>query len=166
MFSLSKNNFFKDLKPATRLALYNIIDFIFRKKRDVIIKAELSEGYVEKLVTLAQFERNPACLSVLFALFSHMSRTWSAQEPELLRLWDTMQRYWPVTAGGSAQDSSQPSMDQLRELLLDCFQSNDFYASHVIPMCLEKLDVTQDLSANTKVRMIISGQLPAPADTR
>lgn len=152
IFSLSRETRFKDLKPAARQTLYLLVETLLRSRGKALLKASTIPELVRGLVTLAEFEKTPACLEVLFNLYTYLSKDWDLEAEEFQALWGSFSRYWPVTVGGSREQVSKPTSEELRDLLLQCILSNDSYAKNAIPMCLEKLDTTQDLSATTKVR--------------
>jgi len=150
IFSLSRETRFKDLKPAARQTLYLLVETLLRSRGKALLKASTIPELVRGLVTLAEFEKTPACLEVLFNLYTYLSKDWDLEAEEFQALWGSFSRYWPVTVGGSREQVSKPTSEELRDLLLQCILSNDSYAKNAIPMCLEKLDTTQDLSATTK----------------
>lgn len=152
IFSLCRETRFKDLKPAARQTLYLLIETLLRSRGEALLKASTIPELVRGLVTLAEFEKTPGCLEVLFNLYTYLSKDWDLEAEEFQALWGSFSRYWPVTVGGSREQVSKPTSEELRDLLLQCILSNDSYAKNAIPMCLEKLDTTQDLSATTKVR--------------
>lgn len=151
IFALSDYSVMRDLTPATRLELLQVIDSLFRNRGVSLIKKTGTASLVTGLVEFATHEKNPMCLKVLFPLFSHLSKEWNMDDSQFDSLWNSFSRYFPITVGGPVRDPKQPSQELLRDLLLECMMSNDAYAKSLIPMCLEKLDTTADLSANTKV---------------
>ncbi|KAH6723389.1 Dos2-interacting transcription regulator of RNA-Pol-II-domain-containing protein [Leptodontidium sp. MPI-SDFR-AT-0119] len=150
IFSLSRQGRFKDLKPATRQILYLLVETLFKSRGDALLKSSTIPPLIRGLVGIAEFEKTPSCLGVLFQLYTYLSKEWDLEANEFQTLWDSFYRYWPVTVGGSTQQVSKPTSEELRDMLLECILSNDSYAKNSIPMCLEKLDTTHDLSAMTK----------------
>ncbi|KAG4438066.1 hypothetical protein IFR05_006432 [Cadophora sp. M221] len=150
IFSLSRQGRFKDLKPATRQTLYLLTETLLKSRGDALLKASTIPPLIRGLVGIAEFEKTPICLGVLFQLYNYLSKEWDLEANEFQTLWDSFSRYWPVTVGGSTQQISKPTSEELRDMLLECILSNDSYAKNSIPMCLEKLDTTHDLSATTK----------------
>ncbi|KAL2070639.1 hypothetical protein VTL71DRAFT_13665 [Oculimacula yallundae] len=150
VFSLSKENRFKDLKPAARQTLYRLVETLLRTRGDALLKATTIPQIVRGLVTVAEFEKTPGCLGILFQLYTYLSKDWDLEAEQFQALWDSFSRYWPVTVGGSTQQVSNPTSEELRNMLLECILSSDSYAKDAISMCLLKLDITSDLSATTK----------------
>ncbi|KAK0119949.1 hypothetical protein ONS95_011373 [Cadophora gregata] len=150
IFSLSRETRFKDLKPTARQTLYLLINTLLRSRGDALLKSSTIPQLVRGLVTLAEFEKTPGCLEVLFNLYKYLSNDRDIEVEESQAIWESFSRYWPVTVGGSREQISKPSSEELRDMLLECILSSDSYAKNAIPMCLEKLDTTQDLSATTK----------------
>ncbi|KAH7354810.1 Dos2-interacting transcription regulator of RNA-Pol-II-domain-containing protein [Rhexocercosporidium sp. MPI-PUGE-AT-0058] len=150
VFSLSKQNRFKDLRPAARQTLYLLVETLIKSRGDALLKSSSIPPLIGGLVGIAEFEKTPICLGVLFQLYTYLSKEWDLEADEFQTLWDSFYRYWPVTVGGSTQPLSKPTSEELREMLLECILSNDSYARNSISMCLEKLDTTHDLSATTK----------------
>lgn len=105
--------------------------------------------FVEGIVAMAEFEKDPTCLNMLFPIYRQLSKEWNLDEEELVLMWGSFIRYFPIKMGGRA--AAVPSPEDLKHQLLDCFISNDGYAKHAFPRLMELLDTNQDLSANTKV---------------
>ncbi|KAH8591990.1 RNAPII transcription regulator C-terminal-domain-containing protein [Bisporella sp. PMI_857] len=99
---------------------------------------------------MAQFEKDPSCLRVLFGIYEEFGKTWALNEQTYMLIWESYVRYFPITLATAATDPSVPTPDHLRALLLSCFVSNDIYATEAFPRLIDMLDTNQDLSANTK----------------
>ena len=156
VFGLADGSTFKDLKVATRLTLFKIVDSLFRRFPEALIRDVGIKSRVSGLVSMAELEKNPSCLSVLFSLYAHLSRDWDLEDEELKKTWDSFIRYFPVSIGTAKQDPSVPTKEEIRSLLLQCILSNDYYAKEAIPRCIDMLDTSSDLSADTKVFSLIS----------
>ncbi|KAI9048026.1 hypothetical protein LZ554_007824 [Drepanopeziza brunnea f. sp. 'monogermtubi'] len=154
IYGLAGFSIMRDLAPATRVELLMVLDIIFRQRGLDLIKITGIASQINGLVELASYEKNPSCLTLLFSLYIHVSKEWDLEAPQFESLWNSFSRYYPITVGGSAKDPKQPSKETLRDLLLGCIVSNDSYAKDAIPMCLEKLDTTADLSADTKTEVL------------
>lgn len=154
IFSLAKQTRFKDLKSTTRQKLYLLVERLLKSRGDALLKTSTIPPLISGIVNIAEFEKTPICLGVLFKLYTYLSKKWDLEAAEFRTLWDSFSRYWPVTVGGSTQQVSNPTSEELRDMLLECILSNDSYAKNSISMCLDKLDTTNDLSATTKVSII------------
>ncbi|KAI6712818.1 hypothetical protein JHW43_004635 [Diplocarpon mali] len=154
IFTMASYSVLTSLPPSTRLDLLLVVDSLFRKRDLALIKAIKIPALISGLVSLAEIEKNPSCLKVIFSLYAHLSGGWDLEADEFQSLWGSFSRYYPITLGSTAKDASQPTQETLRDLLLQCIVSNDYYASVAIPMCLEKLDTTVDLSATTKLEVL------------
>ncbi|KAK6584811.1 hypothetical protein PZA11_003035 [Diplocarpon coronariae] len=154
IFTMANYSVLTGLPPSTRLDLLLVVDSLFRKRDLALIKAIKIPALISGLVSLAEIEKNPSCLKVIFSLYAHLSGGWDLGADEFQSLWGSFSRYYPITLGSTAKDASQPTQETLRDLLLQCIVSNDYYASVAIPMCLEKLDTTVDLSATTKLEVL------------
>jgi DNA repair/transcription protein MET18/MMS19 len=152
IFELASGSIFKNQKPATRVKLYEVIDFLFKNFQKPLIRDVKLATLVSGLVSMAELEKNPSCLGILFPLYAHISQKWPLLHPEFKLTWDSFIRYFPVTVGGAAQDPAIPGKELLRDLLLQCILSNDSYAKEAIPRFIDMLDTSTDLSANVKVR--------------
>lgn len=151
VFILAEGTTFKDQKPTTRLALFDLIDYMFRTHSKNLTRNTNAHYLVAGLVSMAELEKNPSCLIVVFQLYEHISREWELQDLDLKSIWESFIRYFPITVGSAAQDRAVPSREDLKVSLLQCIISNEFYAGDAFTRCLEMLDVNSDISANLKV---------------
>jgi DNA repair/transcription protein MET18/MMS19 len=154
VFELAKGSAFKDQKPATRVKLYELVEFLVKKYQAPLIRDVKVAPLVSGLVSMAELEKNPSCLGILFPLYSHISQKWPLEDSDFEAIWESFVRYFPVTVGGATQDPSVPAKELVRELLLQCILSNDHYAKAAIPRFIDMLDTNTDLSANLKVESI------------
>jgi DNA repair/transcription protein MET18/MMS19 len=155
VFGLASGSTFKDQKPPTRLALFKLIDFMFRTYVKNLTREKSVNYLVEGLISMAELEKNPACLAVVFPLYEHISKEWDLSTPDFNGIWDSFIRYFPITVGSTAQDPSAPTREDLKAYLLQCITSNDAYAEYAFPRLIDMLDTKSDLSANTKVRVSV-----------
>jgi DNA repair/transcription protein MET18/MMS19 len=107
---------------------------------------------VSGLVSMAELEKNPSCLSILFPLYAHISKHWTLGDSDYDSIWESFIRYFPVTLGGAPQDPSLPAKELIKELLLQCIISSHHYAKGAVPRFIDMLDTNTDVSANLKVR--------------
>jgi DNA repair/transcription protein MET18/MMS19 len=154
-FSLADGSTFKDQKPSTRLALFKLIDFMFRSHAKNLIREKSINHLVEGLISMAELEKSPSSLAVVFPLYEHISKTWDLNVSDFKGIWDSFIRYFPITVGSAVQDPSAPTREELKAYLLECIISNDAYAEYAFPRLIDMLDTKSDLSANTKVRVCI-----------
>lgn len=99
---------------------------------------------------MAEFEKDPRCLMVLFRIYQDISNTWSPSPESFKEIWDSFCRYFPISL--KTTDSSLPTRDELQAQLVGCFVSNDGYADHAFPYLIDALDVSRDtLTAYVKV---------------
>lgn len=154
IFGFAKGSTFKDQKPNTRVKLYELIDFLFKTFQAVLVRDVHIEPLVSGLVSMAELEKNPSCLEILFPLYAHISSKWGLSDTAYPIIWESFIRYFPITLGGAPQDPSVPAKELLKELLLECILSSEQYAAQAVPRFIDMLDTNTDLSANLKVRSI------------
>jgi DNA repair/transcription protein MET18/MMS19 len=154
VFGIANGSIFKDQKPTTRVKLYELIDFLFKKFQVPMIRDVKVTPLVSGLVSMAELEKNPSCLGILFPLYTHISKNWPLGDSDYDAIWESFIRYFPVSVGGAPQDSSVPSKELIKELLLQCILSSHRYAKEAVPRLIDMLDTNSDLSANLKVGML------------
>jgi DNA repair/transcription protein MET18/MMS19 len=151
IFSFNIERNLRDQKAATRRALLELLDTLIQLYKPSLIINGSSKAFVEGVVLMGEFEKDPTCLGILLPMYEKLSKEWELSEDALLLIWDSFVRYYPITISG--QNASVPTPDDLRRFLLNCFISNDTYAKNAFPRLIELLDTSQDLSANVKVRI-------------
>jgi DNA repair/transcription protein MET18/MMS19 len=149
VFTFNKGSSLRDQKAATRLALLELMSTLMQLYRQSLVTNMGSKEFVEGIVAMAEFEKDPTCLNILFPIYEALSMEWDLSDDALILIWDSFIRYYPIKLGGRA--TSVPTPDELKQLLLNCFISNDRYAGHAFPRLIDLLDTNQDLSANVKV---------------
>jgi DNA repair/transcription protein MET18/MMS19 len=149
VFAFNKGSTLMDQKAATRLALLELMSTLIQLYKSNLVTTVDSKEFVEGIVSMAEFEKDPTCLNVLFPIYETLSKEWDINEGALNLIWDSFIRYYPIKLSGRI--ASVPTPDELRQLLLNCFISNDSYAKYAFPRLIELLDTNQDLSANVKV---------------
>ena len=153
VFAFNRGSNLRDQKAATRLSLLELMQTLIRLYKSNLVTNIGSKEFVEGIVAMAEFEKDPTCLNVLFPIYEVLGKQWDLGEDALVPIWDSFIRYYPIKIGGRAA-ASVPTPDQLKQLLLDCFISNDCYAKFAFPRLMELLDTDQDLSANVKVWLL------------
>ena len=154
VFALASGSTFKDQKPATRVKLYQLLEYIFKNFQAPLLRDLTASKSVEGLTSMAELEKNPSCLAVLFPLYTYISGNWRLEDSELELIWESFIRYFPVTLGGAPQDPSVPAKEMIKHLLLQCIVSSAGYAQWAVPRFLDMLDTSTDLSANVKVALL------------
>ncbi len=152
VFGLASGSTFKDQKPTTRVKLYEVIDSLFKKYQAPLVRDVNVTPLIQGLVSMAELEKNPSCLGILFPLYTHISKNWPLSDSDYDSIWESFIRYFPVTLGGAPQDPSVPAKEMLKELLLQCILSSHHYAKGAVSRFIDMLDTNTDLSANLKVR--------------
>jgi DNA repair/transcription protein MET18/MMS19 len=152
VFAFNRGSNLRDQKAATRLSLLELINTLMRLYTPNLVADIGPREFVEGVVAMAEFEKDPTCLNVLFPIYVTLSAEWGLNDSTLVLIWDSFIRYYPITIGGRA--TSVPSPNELKQLLLDCFISNNSYARVAFPRLIELLDTSQDLSTNVKVRLL------------
>jgi DNA repair/transcription protein MET18/MMS19 len=148
-FKLASTSFREQL-PATRLAVFELLNFLLGTYSATLTRDMGAQSFVEGLVNLAEFEKDPRCLKVLFQMYQEISQDWTLQPHSFKLMWDSYSRYFPITL--KTTDTSVPGREELQLLLIGCFASNDAYATHALPHLLEGLDTSEDtLTAYVKV---------------
>ena len=100
---------------------------------------------------MAEFEKDPSCLRILFHSYELISHLWNLDSASFKNIWDSYSRYFPITLSGAGRDPSLPTPEELKMLLRSCFISHDDYAEHAIPRLIDMLDTAQDVvTANVK----------------
>jgi DNA repair/transcription protein MET18/MMS19 len=152
VFGFNTGSNLRDQKAATRLSLLELMNTLIRLYKPNLISNIGSKKFVEGIVAMAEFEKDPTCLNMLFPIYEVLSKEWDLDDDALIQIWDSFIRYYPIKIGGRA--ASVPTPDELKQLLVDCFVSNDSYAKHAFPRLMELLDTNQDLSADVKVWLL------------
>lgn len=159
VLSIDPNGVFRNQKASTRLAIYNLLDLLIEKHSWFLFKHIGANEFVGGLITLSEFEKEPTCLRIVFDMSSYISRSrdWNILPDIYSRLWESFSRYFPITLKASrGQDLSIPTPAELKQSLLNCFVAHDNYAKEAFPQLMTRLDVDQDISANTKVGTLLN----------
>jgi DNA repair/transcription protein MET18/MMS19 len=151
------NGTLNEQKPSTRLALFELIDFIYHEPHynTAIVKQMTPRKFVRGLVSMAELEKDPKCLRVLFQLYEQIGVDWGDEldTESLQSIWESFMRYYPITLKDAPnKDPSVPTREELKEGLRRCLTSNGYYAKYAFHRLVELLETTADLSANNKVR--------------
>lgn len=154
VFGLASGSVFKDQKLATRIKLFELIDLLLKKYQTAVIRDVTVTPLVSGVVAMAELEKHPSCLAILFPLYRHISNKWGLDDSDYDAMWESFVRYFPVTLGGAPQDPAVPTKELIKQLLLECIVSNESYAKGAIPRFIDMLDTNTDLSANVKVRKL------------
>lgn len=152
LFSLAKRDTLREQKAATRLVLFQLLETLLRRHESTLLRDIGREEFVKGLVAVAEFEKDPSCLNILFEMYTELGSDLSPESAK--NIWESYIRYFPIKMGGNARDESKPSIEQLKGLLLRCFVSSDLYAEWAFPRLIEQLDVDQDLTANVKMDVL------------
>ncbi|RFU34361.1 hypothetical protein B7463_g1958, partial [Scytalidium lignicola] len=152
MFAIANRNTLREQKAATRLVLFQLLHMLFKKHKSTLLSDIGRNEYVRGLVSIAEFEKDPSCLNILFQMYVDLGPDLSHESAK--SIWESYIRYFPLKMGGTARDESKPSIEQLKLLLLQCFVSSDLYAEWTFPRLIEQLDVDQDLTANVKMDVL------------
>jgi len=144
-----QSNVFISQKPDSRLVHYSLVSSLSDKFKRQLERDLGVPTLITGIADLAELEKNPSCLKVLFQLYAHISQNWDLQAAESSKLWELFVRYYPITLGGTALDPNKPSPEELKDLLLKCFISSDRYAEDAFNLLLSNLDTDQ--AANKKV---------------
>lgn len=151
VFVIDPKNGLRDQKGSTRVVLYELLVELMDVYKDNLVKNIGTENIVQGIVAMAEFEKDPSCLRILFGMYEDLGRNWGLSQDANLLIWESFSRYFPITLGGADRNRGFPTPDELRSLLLNCFISSDAYADKAFPRLLDMLDTNQDLSANVKV---------------
>lgn len=149
IFAVNTLELFNKLPASTRLALYDIFANLFDTQQETLAK-DMGASFVKAFVGLAEKEKDPSCLKIVFAIYKDTSSDkWALPVDSLKMSWDSFIRYYPITVGGKRSDISKPNPEVLKELLLQCLLSSNHYAEWTFPYLIEMLDTV--VSANIKV---------------
>jgi DNA repair/transcription protein MET18/MMS19 len=149
VFSMPSATFTAQL-ASTRLSLFELLDYLFSTYSATITRDMGADTFVSGLVSMAEFEKDPRCLTVLFQMYAQISESWKLNAKSFKAIWDSYCRYFPISL--KSTDPSVPTREELQQLLLQCFTSHDDYAVYAIPHLFDALDTTQDtLTASVKV---------------
>lgn len=138
-----------NLEPKKRLALLELIDYLFRTYSTKLRKELEDKILIDGLLSMAQPEKNPACLKLLFSLYSHLGREWDLNQDRLHDIFQSYVRYYPAEIGGN--DSTAAIKKELNDMLMHCFFSDENYAKEAFPRCIEMLETGNSLSVKSKV---------------
>jgi len=151
IFTLSSNDILRDQKLPTRVALLRLLELLMESYKSHLLKDLGNEKFVQGVVSMAAFEKDPNCLRVLFGMFEDLSRNWKLTEDECNPIFQSFSRYYPISLKEAInKDPAVPTPEELKLLLLNCFTSNDFYAKEAFGRLIDMLDANHDLSANSK----------------
>ncbi|PMD41655.1 hypothetical protein L207DRAFT_528262 [Hyaloscypha variabilis F] len=154
VFGLADGSVFKDQKPATRIKLFELVDLLLKKYQSAVIRDVTITTLVSGVVSMAELEKNPSCLAILFPLYRHISNKWPLEDSDYEAMWESFIRYFPITLGGAPQDPSVPTKELIKQLLLECILSDHHYSKGAIPRFIDMLDTNTDLSANLKIEVL------------
>ena len=142
---------FREQLPTTRLAVFELLNFLRCTYSTPIIRDLGAQSFVGSLVAMAEFEKDPRCLKLLFLIYQDIGQQWVLPPDSFELMWESYSRYFPITL--KTTDTSIPSREELQLLLIGCFASNDSYAVHTFPHLFDGLDTTEDtLTAYVKVQ--------------
>lgn len=147
VFALANTMNYKNLKPSTRANLLSLIKDLHSRYEFLLSSRPGVEDFVIGLLSMAQFEKTPTCLGILFPLFTQVTKVW-ALELEVKRLGDDLfksfYRYFPVDVSRSfVQEPSVPTLQDLSRYLEDCITSHSMYADFAFEDLLGNLDTVQ-----------------------
>ena len=150
------NGTLNDQKPSTRLALFELIEYLYYEPPcNVAIVKQMSRGeFVHGLVSMGELEKDPKCLKILFQLYAQIGGDWDDElhVDSMQSMHDSFMRYYPITLKDPPiKDPSLPTREELKEDLRRCMTSNSYYAKLVFPRLLELFETSSDLSADNKV---------------
>ena len=156
IFNRVLNNNAEGQKPSTRLVIFQLIEFLHSDDQYnmAIFKQLTPRKFVDGLVSMAEHEKDPKCLRILFRLYERVSADWANEldHGSLESIHDSFMRYYPITLKDpSIKDSSLPTREELKEDLRRCITSNGYYGKHVFPRLIEAFEISSDLSADNKV---------------
>lgn len=151
VFAVDTNDLLRTIKPAGRLALYNLLSLLMKRYQENIMKNVGRGEFTEGLVSMAELEKDPSNLKAIFLMYEDLSRNWKLDSDTCKKIWESFSRYFPITLARASTDPNTPKPEELRSLLLNCIISNDLHAAHAFPRLIDMLDTSQDLSANVKV---------------
>lgn len=154
IFAVEKNGVLRDLKAPGRLSLIELLTLLTEKHKLKIIKHVGQSDFVEGVVSMAEFEKDPSNLRCIFKLYAGLSATWTLTNELLTKIWESYSRYFPITLVRIDSNPLVATPEELRGLLLACFISHDFYAKEAFPRLIDMLDTNQDISANVKVSLL------------
>lgn len=138
---------YKDLKTATRANLLSLVTNLFTQyelrfsSRPGVVK------FVDGLLNMAQFEKTPQCLGILFPLYVKLTKTWALElESKKLaeRVFTSFYRFFPVDVSRNfSQKPGVTTMQDLSEALEECITCHPMYADLAFEQLLGNLDSHQ-----------------------
>ncbi|KAH6670613.1 Dos2-interacting transcription regulator of RNA-Pol-II-domain-containing protein [Halenospora varia] len=138
--ALNGRSTFMNQTNKTRCKFYTLLAMMEENFPNKIEKNLGIGHFVAGLLNLAETEKGPASLKVLFELYSKIGKEWNPDASTIKAIWESIWRYFPVTLGAAVTNPEMPQPGELRQLLLDCVVSNDHYAQESIPSLLQDLD--------------------------
>jgi len=127
VFTLSTNDILRDQKLATRVALLRLLRLLMDSHKTHLIKDLGTKAFVQGVVSMAEFEKDPNCLRVLFGIFEDLSRNWKLSEDVCTPMFQSFSRYYPISLKEAInKDPSVPTPEELKVLLLNCFNIERF----------------------------------------
>jgi DNA repair/transcription protein MET18/MMS19 len=155
VFSLTSTSL-REQKPATRLALFELLAFLVQTYSATLTRDMGPHLFVDGLVSMSAFDRDPKCIRVLCQMYEQISQTWSLNSEDFQKIWGSVSKYWPISFKEDPLDPSIPTVTELNFLIQTCFTSHDNYAVHAFEHLLTVLNTSGDtVAAYTKVTFLI-----------
>lgn len=148
-FRLNQNGNYAKQTPGSRATILQVIEALYSKYESALKRDMGASTLVSGLMGLLEFEKSPICLKLAFVLEAMLSRDWGLDNASLQLIWESFERFYPLSLKGRKADLWIPTSEELRSLLLQCIIANDAFAAKAFSLCLEKID-TGDLTADIR----------------
>ncbi|KAI2624749.1 Dos2-interacting transcription regulator of RNA-Pol-II-domain-containing protein [Xylaria nigripes] len=133
---------FKLQAPSTRLELYHLFKSLLENPtivHDLKTRHGDSCGFMQNLLNLCQFERDPENLMIWFAILNTLLQDFNPSTDVVSEVFKAFSAYFPISLRPSATPTTVTT-DDLKIALRSCFSAHSRVASHSIPFLVEKLD--------------------------
>ncbi|KAE8442662.1 hypothetical protein EG329_002960 [Mollisiaceae sp. DMI_Dod_QoI] len=153
IFTLAAKMAYKDLKAATRANLLGLVQSLFIRYETRFSTRPGVDRFVVGLTDMAQFEKSPKCLGILFPLYTQVTKAWASDlEAKNLteKLFTSFYRFFPIDVQRNfSQERDVPTMEELSEALEECITCHQIYADLALEQLLENLDTNQTVKKKT-----------------
>ncbi|CZR54116.1 uncharacterized protein PAC_03999 [Phialocephala subalpina] len=168
IFALGDKMTYKDLKTTTRANLLSLVTNIFTRYDLRLSSRPGVSRFVDGLLNMAQFEKTPQCLDILFPLYVKLTKVWALElESKKLaeRIFTSFYRFFPVDVSRNfSQKPGMTTMQDLSEALEECITCHPMYADFAFEQLLGNLDSQQVDDSKKKTLAMMRSCVPKYKD--
>lgn len=150
LYNSSSETFSKE--PVTaRFEAYKLLNQLLNSHRKVI--RGMGVDLIRIIDDLASTERDPRNLMLVFTMIEVVLNEWEQADLDVMKeeLYDTLQRYFPISFRPKAGDPLTITAEDLILKLRGCFASYSGFAPQLFPDLIQRLDDPNRLNAKADV---------------